>query len=363
MANEFFTDAFTSEMQKLIFEVVNDPSTYLGSQYLPSISIPASKIRTEVVEASGGLTQEHVVGTDPKYVRKVGSRVQEFQPPKFKEAMMFDEDDILYLRQLGQNDPSKRGIEQHIQINIDKLNRRLEARIEKLRWDAIFNGGFTYQGNTISYGIPSTNRVVPVGAVWSSDGLNANNSADPLRDIRYWTQGGTSGFRKYGGKFQKMIMNGNTARWILDNANVQSLVKTYFSAENFGQYQVNKVIQLLIPGAPEVVIYNSWYQEESVNGDGKVVVGDAQFFIPDGYIFFTVGLPNNDKIGEFVQGAHIAEGTIQAPGYGKFLVVEDCTAPGTRGGPKNPFIDVVAGVYGGVKLDRPFDVLTAKVIT
>jgi hypothetical protein len=51
-----------------------------------------------------------------------------------------------------------------------------------------------------------------------------------------------------------------------------------------------------------------------------------------------------------------------SPGFGKFLVVEENIAPGTKGGPGNPYIDIFAGVYGGVKLDRPFDVLTAKVV-
>ena len=46
----------------------------------------------------------------------------------------------------------------------------------------------------------------------------------------------------------------------------------------------------------------------------------------------------------------------------RILVIEDNTAPGTKGGPMNPYIDLVAGVYGGVKLDRGFDVLTAKVV-
>jgi hypothetical protein len=68
-------------------------------------------------------------------------------------------------------------------------------------------------------------------------------------------------------------------------------------------------------------------------------------------------------IGEFVQGVHLASGTPDEPGFGKFLIVDENIAPGTKGGPKNPYLDLISGVYGGVKLDRPFDVLTAKVIS
>jgi hypothetical protein len=361
MANEFITDEHTEVLQKLVREVVNDPSTYVGSKYMPSIAVPVRKIRTEVIEASGGLTNEHIIGTDPLYVQSFGTRVQEYEPPAYKEAIHYDEKKILWLRELGDNGRNNRGIRQYIDIDVDRLNRRLEARIEKQRWDSIFNGGFTYAGKTISFGIPAANRAVPLGADWSTGALTtANDAAEPLEDIRYWCMGGYAAYRKY--KLTSMIMNPNTARWILDNANVQSLVSRYFSSDIFGAYELNKTIQFLIPGAPPISIYDGWYQTETVTS-GKITVSDAVYFIPDGYIFFEASLPGGDMIGEWVQGVHLAEGTIDAPGYGKFLVVDENIAPGTKGGPKNPFLDLVAGVYGGPKLDRPFDVLTAKVIS
>ncbi len=358
MANEFVTDQHTSLLQKLIQEVVNDPTTYKGAQYIPSIAMPTRKIRTEVIEATGGLTNEHLVGTDPQYIQSFGSRVQEFTPPAFKEAIHYDEEKILYLRELGQNDPSKRGIRQYIDKDVDRLNRRLEARIEKLRWDAIFNGGFSFMGTTLSYGIPAGNRATPLGANWSLDGVNANNLANPLLDIRYWVTGGLPAFRKY--KIQKMILNGNTARWILENTNTKSYVQNAIANPSLANYDINQLLNFFIPGCPPIEAYNGWYQTETVV-DGKITVSDAVYFIPDGKIFFECSLPGGDMIGEFVQGIHLATGTIDSPGFGKFLVIEDHTAPGTKGGPSNPFFDIVSGVYGGVKLDRPFDVLTGQV--
>jgi hypothetical protein len=354
----FITDEHTAALQKVIREVQNDPSTYLGSKYLPSVALPARKIRIDIIEATGGLTQEHTLGTDPLYTQRFGTRSAEFEPGSWREAIRYDEQDILNLRELGQNDTSRRGIEMYIEKTVDQLNRRLEARIEKLRWDAIFTGSFQYLGKTISFGIPSGNRVTP-SVPWFT-GTQANNSADPLKDIRFWTTGGQANFRKY--KIKEMVMNPNTARVILDNANTQSFIKTYFSSEAFGAYDLNKVLQMYLPGCPPVTVYDGWYQDQTLdNATGKLSVGDAIFFIPDGYIFFTIGTPDNDALGEFHQGLHLASGTIGSPGYGKFLVIEDNTAPGTKGGPKNPFIDLVAGVAGGPKLDRYFDILTAYV--
>ena len=178
MSNEFFVDEYTSALQRLVREVVNDPKTYMGSGIMPSVATASRRIRSEVVEASGGTTNEHLPGTAPKYVQKTSSRVQEFSPAYFKEALHYDEADILYLRELGQNDPSKRGVRQKIDIDIDMLNRRLEARMELLRWQTIVNGGYTWMGRTLSFGVPAGNQLAPVGADWSTDGVSANNSAN-----------------------------------------------------------------------------------------------------------------------------------------------------------------------------------------
>lgn len=372
MANTFITNEYTEVIQKLIREVVNDPSTYMGSKYIPSIALPVSKIRTEVIEATGGTTSEHAPGSNPKYIQSFGTRVQEYQPAFYKEAIHYDERKILYLRELGQNGRNVRGVQQYMDLDIDRLNRRLEARIEIQRWQCIFNGGFTFMGNVVSFGVPSFNQATPVGAAWTTDGLNANPSAlaSPIRDLRYWLMGGLAKFRKY--VITKIVMNPNTARFLLDSADTRTFLTSYGANPSIGDYDINKVLQFLIPGLPPVEIYKGWYQSESnaagqptstggVTAAGQLSVSDAIYFIPDGMIFFECSLPGNDKIGEFVQSAHIASGSVDAPGFGKFLVVEDNTAPGTKGGPGNPYLDLIAGVYGGVKLDRAFDVLTANV--
>lgn len=361
LVQQFFTDEFTESIQRLVKEVVNDPSTYVGAKYLPSVSLPVRKIRTEVVEATGGVTQEHLVGTQPKYIQSFGTRVEEFTPPAYKEGIHYDEAKILYLRELGNNNRNVRGVQQRIELDIDRLNRRVEARIELERWNAIFTGGFSYLGKTFSYGIPSQNTAVPIGAKWSLDSINFNSSANPLVDIRYWLQGGYEPFRKY--KVAAMVMNPNTSRWILDNANTRAFISSIGGNPNMMQWSIESVLNFVIPGAPNPVVYDGWYQTETVDADQKISVSNAVYFIPDGKIYFVVAnLPGGDNIGEFVQGIHLSSGSIENPGQGKFLVVDDNTGPGTKGGPANPFLDIFGGVYGGVNLYRPFDVLTANVL-
>lgn len=359
MANEFFTDEHTQILQKLVREVVNDPKTYIGSRFFPSVAVNAAEIYTEVVEATGGLTNPHVIGTDPTVIQSFGTRVQKFEPPAYKEKIIYNEKQILRLRQLGEQDRSRAGIRQRIDLDIDRLNRRLEARFEYERWQVIINGSFTWMGQTFSYGVPAANRAVPLGALWSLDGKTANNLADPLTDIRYWCLGGYAPYRKY--FIRKMYMNPNTARFILDNSNVKSYIQNGVANPNITAYDVNNVLKFFIPACPEVEIYNGWYQAETTV-NGKLTVGDAIYMLPDGYIFFDVSLADNQTLGEFVQAQHLAGGTVDQPGFGKFLVVEENIAPGTKGGPSNPYIEVLSGCYGGIKLDQPFNMLTAKVI-
>lgn len=372
MANTFITNEYTEVIQKLIREVVNDPKTYRGSKYIPSVALPVAKIRTEVIEASGGTTNEHLPGSNPKYIQSFGTRVQDYSPPKYKEAIHYDEDKILYFRELGNNGRNIRGVQQYMDIDIDRLNRRIEARIELQRWQTIFNGGFSWMGTTVSFGIPSFNRQVPLGADWTTDGQSSNpsTSSNPIADLRFWIMGGAAKFRKY--TITGICMNPNTARFLLDSPTTRNFLISYGANVQIDRYDINKVLGFLIPGCPPVDVYNGWYQTESnaagqttstggTSVAGQLTVSDAIYFIPDGYIFFEASLPGNDKIGEFVQGVHLASGSVDNPGFGKFLVVEDNTAPGTQGGPKNPYIDLIGGVYGGVKLDRAFDVLTANV--
>lgn len=358
---KFFTDEYTSVLQKSVRQIVADPSTYKGQELMPTIQLAANKVRVEVIEATGGLTSEHKPGSDVKYIDSFSSYVTEFTPPKFKEAIHMDEEKILFLRELGSNDPSMRGVRKYINQHVERLKRRIESRQEKMRWDALINGGYSWQGGAVSFGIPAQNRAVPVGALWSLNGISANPLANPIDDIRFWTLGGYAPFRKY--NIKKMWMNKNTARWILENANTKAYVTSYGANVNVNKYDTAAVLSFLIPGAPELVIYDGWYQTESKDpGSGKIVTSDAIYMLADGYIYFDAMLPDGDKIGEVQETVHLAEGTIDNPGYGRFLVIEDNTAPGTKGGPSNPYIDIVGGFYGGAKLDRPFDALSAKVI-
>jgi len=358
--SKVFAAEHTRVLQEVIREVETDVTEYKGAQYMPSVDMPTSSVFVDVLEARGGLIKEHTLGTDPQSAPRRQFRTQQYSPGAYKEFMRFNEADILRLRELGANDQSKRGIRQHLNENALVLNNRIEARMELLRWQAIFNGTYIYDGKTVDFGKPAYNDVAPT-VPW---GLSAggvftatNPAANPIQDLRYWIMGGYSKFRKY--KITKIIMSANTERVFLDNPAVQSLIQNRFASESYKMHDINAVAGFLIPGMPPIEIYKGWYQPESVDPTtGLISVGDAQFFIPDGKLFFEVKLPDGNKVGDVVMTLNLSNGSVDSPTAGKFILVDEHI----EDRPGNPYIDVLGGFYGGPRLKRAFDCLTATVI-
>jgi hypothetical protein len=357
--SSFFAAEHTRILQQVIREIETDPTEYKGALYMPAVEIPSASIFIDVLEARGGITNEHTLGADPQSVARRQFRTQQYSPGFYKEFIRFTEMDILRLRELGLNDQSKRGIRQHLNENALVLNNRIEARMELLRWQAIFNGNYVYDGRTVSFGVPSGNQVAPA-TVWAttvSGILTANPASNPIQDLRYWIMGGYPNFRKY--KITKIIMNPNTERILLDNPSVQSLIQTRFASDAYKMHNVNEVLGFLIPGMPPVEVYKGWYQSESINATtGQITAGNAIYFIPDGSIFFECKLPDNNKIGDVVMSLNLSNGSVDNPAPGKFILVDEHVADR----PGNPYIDLFAGFYGGPRLSRSFDVLTASVV-
>lgn len=357
--SQVFAEAHTRILNEVIREIETDPAEYLGAKYMPAVEIPATSVFVDVLEARGGLTKEHTLGSDPQSVPRRQFRTQQYSPGAYREFVRFNEADILRLRELGRNDQSQRGIRQHLNENALVLNNRIEARMELIRWQSIFNGTYVYDGKVVDFGKPVNHDVAPSvpWAVLVGGVLVANAAAYPIQDLRYWLMGGYAPFRKY--KKTKVVMNPNTARWVLDNPNVQSLIQNRFAAETYKMHDINEVLSFLIPGCPPVEIYEGWYQEESVDSvSGLVSVADATYFIPDGRVFFECKLPNDNKIGDVVMSLNLSNGSVDAPVAGKFVIVDEHIQDHKQ----NPYIDLIGGFNGGPRLKRGFDCLTASVV-
>jgi hypothetical protein len=357
--SKVFAAEHTRVLQEVIREIETDPTEYVGAKYMPAIDMPASTVFVDILEARGGLIKEHTLGADPQSSPRRQFRTQQYAPGAYKEFIRFNEADILRLRELGLNDQSKRGIRQHLNENALVLNNKIEARMELLRWQAILNGTYVYQNETISFGKPANHDVapsVPWGTI-SGGAYVANPAATPIQDMRFWILGGYAPFRKY--VITKVIMNPNTERIVLDNPTVQSLIQNRYASDLYQQHGIGALLSFLIPGMPPVEVYKGWYQTESVDATtGQISVSDAIYFIPDGRIFFECKLPDNNKVGDIVMTLSLANGSVDSPAPGKFILVDEHIADK----PGNPYIDLFGGFYGGPRLKRGFDCLTATVV-
>jgi hypothetical protein len=90
----------------------------------------------------------------------------------------------------------------------------------------------------------------------------------------------------------------------------------------------------------------------------------AIYFIPTGKIFFGVDVgAYGGTLGDFCMIGAIQNGGFQNPQPGMFIVLEDFTAPAAgNGGMEQPYLKMVSGFNGGVRIRRPYDILTATVI-
>lgn len=360
MPQPLFSSEHTRILQEVIREIEVDPNTFLGAKYMPSVPVPTNVVYVDIWEARGGLVKEHTLGADPQSAPKRGFRTMIFSSGAYKEFIRFNEADILRLRELGLNDQSKRGIRQHLNENAIVLNNRIESRIELLRWNCLLNGSYVYDGKTVDFGVPAAHSIAPM-VPWgaSSNGVftTPNAAADPFTDLLYWLTGGLPAFRRY--KITKIIMNPNTERMFLLNPNIQNLIRTRFAAADFRGLTMEGILGFLLPGIPPIEIYNGWYQSESEDAvTGQITVGDAIYFIPDGKIFFEVSVPGGGQLGDFQESLSLANGSVDNPQPGKFLFTKEHI----EDHPENPYIDIIGGVYGGPRLKRPFDILTATVI-
>jgi hypothetical protein len=357
---ELISPAYTRALGEVIREIEPDVNLYRGIQYMPAVERPTNNVYVDVWEATGGATLEHTLDTDPLNIQKKAFRTMQFSAGAYREAIRFGESDILRLREIGQNDLSKRGIQQHLEENAKRLNTRIETRLELLRWQAIFNGSYIYDGRVIDFGVPAANTVSPVANWGSVDPVTGvvtvNPNSDPIADIRLWTMGGYGQFRKY--NIRKMVMNPNTERVFLANQKVQDQIRGFLASGIINGYETNKILSLLIPGVPEVDVYKGTYFAETINPlTGKIAVSAATYFIPNGKIFFETDLPDNNKVGEVQMTLNLSNGSIDAPTAGKFVITDQRGL----GNVKNPSLELVGGFNGGPALMRSFDLLTATV--
>lgn len=302
------------------------PELYKGGNLFP---VEEEKYRNspkviswEQTGSIAGRTLAHQMGNDVARVTVPGFAGYNVKTSYYKERITLTEEDLTNLRNLGPADRSRMA-GRMVMKAMTTLRVRLAVRKETLRWDAV-RGSIVLNENgvkrTINYGVAAAQNVP---TYWDNPSL-----ADPIADI----QDMILGFRATGGTNPVLWITQYVANLLSRNEVVRGLIRGTGYVGSISSTQVTGLLPMLVGGLGGIMVY-----DEHWTPDG----GTPQPFLYDyqAIMIAQSALPG-ERIGEFASTPCIHNGGIDNARGGDFYFLDDHT------GEANPYMDVVAGVYG-----------------
>lgn len=336
----------------LVDEIIANQGDKVAMRLMPIKNTFAMYIEHEIVHGFGGLTNERSLNSEGLQIAGMSTESTIFKPGAYQEFVRYNEKDLLDLRKAGTF--GERGATGMTNDELDqitragrKLMRRIENRIQKLIWDAFFTGKFVYMGTEFSFGIPAGNTIA-AESDWS-----VAATATPYLDLVNVIEKNPL-LRKY--KFSEIIMNGNTAADILMANSVQKFV----SNVNIKDLSAEEVRKFAAPGLPPMTVVKDSYQEESLV-NGKIVLGNAEFFVPDNKVLLIPDLSKAEynQFGDFelTENLNDPSATLDRPAVGTYVFTDE-EGLNKR---QSPHLKVIGGFNGGPNLKRPKEVFVLTV--
>lgn len=340
----FSFDQYQATLGEVAQDVINDTSMYRGAEVMPTVQRGSNTIRSIVREAMGGLTLEHMLGTEPKKVQRPAKRSNIYAGGFYREAFELDEAEILFLTNFATLDFTDRGIREEMNaINVKGMHR-VANRMEQLRWTTLFNGTWSWQGQTVDFGVPGGNVLTP-SVAWTTPA-----TAVPLTDIRNWV---TVALRKY--RVRRIWMNQVTANNMLATTQIANLLSAVGGRQEDLRNDPNALLKFHFPGAPEIVVYDGWYTTETETA-GVISQSAPISFIPDNALYFEIQPKDNGKVGEISMTPNLQNGSIDVPGEGIIFATKDKSDD-----PGNPRMEFISGFNGAPRLILIPDIFTGDV--
>jgi hypothetical protein len=329
----------------------------IALQLLKPVNIPADIIEHEIVSASGGKTQERVLGTPGKSVSGPSSTSKVYKPGSYQESIPFKEQDLLRLRKLGSiGERGATGLTggelDWVERAAKKLKLRLQNRLHQLAWDALFTGQYVYQGVTFSFAIPAGNQLT-AATDWSVAG-----TGKPFQDL-VTLVGQNAVLRKYRAMIKCFVINPKTEADIIQRA----LEAGYINNNNIMSGGINEVRKFAAPGLPPFEVVADVIQDESEDQNGNITLGAAAFMVPDDKVLVVLDFARGDVLFpeygqlQLTQNMNDPSATPESPAQGVYTFVDE-EGLSKR---KSPFLEIVAGFNGGPNLMRPNDTIIISV--
>ena len=284
-------------------------SNLRGVELLPEFDEGTRKVEWEV--AYGGDTMADIVAHDAASPlgNRPGAERKSAELVDIRQKMFLDEDDILFLRQLGERESRRLAAEAHVTRDIATMRGRVERRIEKMRWDALISGRIdetvTVDGKSqryfIDFGVPAAQRTSGTASGWGG-AWTTPGTADPKLTF---TKAVATTFDATGRRIKFAWMNTNTHN-TLDQ--VSGLHTDFRSQESAPQDLVKAAHVTDIIKNVRIIDYDEGYHaRDDVNGTGTFTR-----YLPDNRVLFTVGREDDGEVyGDVAVGpARLATGEI-----------------------------------------------------
>jgi hypothetical protein len=328
----------TQEALRTVIQELPYTAKYIGNTLLPNRNVYSNNIAWDIKGPATGMIMPHSLNADPKPIEFI-KLASKSQPTAFwKESAILNESDFLEIRKAGSF--SELMGRELVTTYLQKLNQRIDARIEWLIWNCLFGTVTINENNVIreiDYEIPVGNKVGPPTVPWSTIA-----TAKPLADILTWV----AKFDGTGSGNATAYMNKKTAGYLAQNAEIRDLVKQSTNVMSIGVNNISSLVIPLVGDLKDIVIYNEGY----INSSGVWTK-----FIPDNKVIFIGEPAPGEELGNMVFTPSLHNGSIDSPQPGKFLVTEDKTSG------VNPIYTICSGFYGIPVLYHPSWVIVATV--
>lgn len=283
-----------------------DPAQFELGELFEDEQADAQTVEWDEVHAILGMAQDHEPGTEIPTINQRGITTRKEDPFFIEESGLLKQRDFERARKTSS--PLENGGEQLVMRLAEQLTVRRETRKEWMRAQALAVGSITFNGRTVTYGIPGGNKVT-LATKWTN-----YQAANPIEDI----QAMMLLFRGVGEGITCRF-NLKVAQHLARNEMLRDLFRQSALGLDLGPTGVPKLLSALCgDGQPiEFKIYDKGYKSES---DGTYTP-----FIPNTAFSLVANPPLGQKLGSWTSVpciANAAEGSF-TPRPGPFVIVDN----------------------------------------
>lgn len=226
-------------------------------------------------------------GAEAQIASRDGAQKITGEIPPIKRKIPLDERMLIALKREGAGDNDM--VRNQLYNDLDNMIDSVQARIEKMRMDAIAYGKLTLNENgvimNVDYGVPDTNKETLAGTDLWSDHANST----PVDDIQRWTDAvvEVSGIRP-----TRALTSNTVVSHLIQNAQVRTMI--YGDQGGSRAVSLNQVNELLSTlDLPQIATYDLQVRVQAEDGS----ISTVRFFPQTRFVL----LPP-DPLGETLMG-------------------------------------------------------------